>query len=134
DESFPSNESVRIKQGEPIIQKLERKPIPAQLKVLDKIIAQRLEPVSILDVLADTEHWLQWTRAFGPLSGHEAKLDNPQERYLVTTFCYGCHLGPTQTARSLAGHDRRQIAWINQRHITEDHLDRAITTLINAYN
>jgi len=32
------------------------------------------------------------------------------------------------------GTDRRQIAWINQRHITEDALDEAITTIINAYN
>jgi TnpA family transposase len=30
--------------------------------------------------------------------------------------------------------DRRQIAWINQRHITEEALDEAITTVINAYN
>jgi hypothetical protein len=32
------------------------------------------------------------------------------------------------------GTDRRQIAWINQRHITEDALDEAITTGINSYN
>jgi hypothetical protein len=30
--------------------------------------------------------------------------------------------------------DRRQIAWVNQRHITEANLDLAITTIINAYN
>jgi hypothetical protein len=26
-------------------------------------------PVGILDVLADTEEWLNWTRHFGPISG-----------------------------------------------------------------
>ncbi len=34
----------------------------------------------------------------------------------------------------MQGTDRRQIAWINQRHITEDALDEAITAIINAYN
>ncbi|WP_278045462.1 Tn3 family transposase [Edaphobacter modestus] len=43
-------------------------------------------------------------------------------------------LGPSQTARSVQGTDRRQIAWINQRHITEDAIYEAITTVINAYN
>jgi hypothetical protein len=59
---------------------------------------------------------------------------NRRERYLLASFCYGCNLGPSQTTRSVQGTDRRQIAWINQRHITEDALDEAITTVINAYN
>jgi hypothetical protein len=82
-----------------------------------------------LDALADTENLLNWTRSFGPLSGHEAKIDKPRERYVVAAFCYGCNLGPSQTARSLKDSDRRQIAWVNQRHITEEHLDQAIRGL-----
>lgn len=34
----------------------------------------------------------------------------------------------------MQGTDRRQIAWTNQRHITEDSLDDAFTAAINAYN
>ncbi|HDX9695291.1 TPA: Tn3 family transposase [Bacillus thuringiensis] len=34
------------------------------------------------------------------------------------TTCYGCNLGPTQTARSIQEIDRKQITWINQRHVT----------------
>jgi len=63
-----------------------------------------------------------------------AELEQPCERYLLASFCYGCNLGPSQTARSVQGTDRRQIAWINQRHISEDALDDAITSVINAYN
>jgi hypothetical protein len=51
---------------------------------------------------------------------------------LIATFCYGCNLGPSQTARSLKIADQRQIAWVNQRHITEDRMDWAITAIINA--
>ncbi len=40
----------------------------------------------------------------------------------------------TQPDRSLKGAERRQIAWVNQRHITEETLDQAVTALINAYN
>jgi TnpA family transposase len=134
DQSFPENEGVRLEHGAPVLTKLPRKPEPAKLRWLEQTLAGRLEPVQILDALADTEQLLNWTRFFGPLSGYEAKLDSPRERYLMATFCYGCNLGPSQTARSLKGADRRQLAWVNQRHITEASLDQAITALINAYN
>ena len=117
-----------------MLTKLPRKAEPAKLRWLEKNIARRLEPTQVLDALADTENVLNWTRFFGPLSGHEAKRDRPRERYLMATFCYGCNLGPSQTARSLKHADRRQIAWVNQRHITEETLDQAVTALINAYN
>jgi TnpA family transposase len=55
-------------------------------------------------------------------------------RYLATVFCYGCNLGPSQTARALDTLDRRQVAWIHTHHITEEQLDTAIRHVINAYN
>lgn len=134
DQSFPENEGVRLEHGTPVLTKLPRKPEPAKLCWLEQTLAGRLEPVQILDALADTEQLLNWTRFFAPLSGYEAKLDSPRERYLMATFCYGGNLGPSQTARSLKGADRRQLAWVNQRHITEANLDQAITALIKAYN
>jgi hypothetical protein len=106
---------------------------PEGLAHLEQQLADRMAAVDIIDALADTEHWLNWSRHFGPLSGHDAKLDNPRERYLITTFCYGCNLGPTQTARSIKGLDRRQVSFVNQRHITEENLNQAITRVINAY-
>jgi len=30
--------------------------------------------------------------------------------------------------------DRRQLSWVNQRHISEEKLDQVITELVNAYN
>jgi hypothetical protein len=64
DESFPTNESVRIDKGEPVLSKIPRKAEPAALRELEKEIADRLEPVSILDALADTENLLHWSRSF----------------------------------------------------------------------
>jgi TnpA family transposase len=61
-------------------------------------------------------------------------LEDPVARYLATVFCYGANMGPSQAARSLDGLDRRQIAWINLHHVTEDGLDAATTLVVNGYN
>jgi hypothetical protein len=133
DDNFPANEYLRIENGEPVLKRLPRKPEPEGLLRLEQQLAERMVAVDIIDALSDTEHWLNWSRYFGPISGHDAKLENPRERYLITTFCYGCNLGPTQTARSIKGLDRRQVSFVNRRHITEENLNQAITRVINAY-
>lgn len=133
DEGFPENEYLRIENDEPVLKRLQRKPDPPGRQDLEALFAQHMNEVGILDAFSDTEHWLNWTQFFGPLSGHDAKLDNPRLRYLLTTFCYGCDLGPTQTARSVKGLDRRQVSFINQRHINEASLNQAIMAVVNAY-
>lgn len=77
---------------------------------------------------------LIWSRFFGPLSGHAAKLEDAVARYVALTFCYGCNLGPSQTARSLTGVERRDLSWVNQHHITEERLDEAIRCVTEVYN
>ena len=134
DASFPNNNAVRFENGEVILSRLGKRPKPKQLKLLERMIADAMEPVSVLDILVDTEHWLKWTRFFRPLSGHDSKLSDPIARDIIAAFCYGCNLGPSQTARSIKDIDRRQIGWIDHRHITEEQLDEAITAIINAYN
>jgi len=69
-----------------------------------------------------------------PFLGTMQRLKNPIERYLITTVCYCCNLGPTQTSRSLEGINRKQVSWINIRHITEEKIELAIKDIINAYN
>ena len=130
---FLQNEYLRIENGKPILKRLQRQPDPPGRRALEQMLDQRMEQVSIIDALSDTEHWLNWTRHFGPISGLDTKLNNPRERYLITAFCYGCDLGPTQTARSIKGLDRRQVSYINQRHITEENLNQTITTVVNSY-
>jgi TnpA family transposase len=52
---------------------------------------------------------------------------------VLTVFCYGCNLGPTQTARSIKDLDRFKLAFLNQRHITEASLNEAIATVVDTY-
>ena len=133
DQSFPTNTQVSYRNERLVIHKPkpETQPGVAQLKAL---IQQRLPPVHLLDILADTEAWLRWSRSFGPISGYDTKLADPVARYLIATFCYGCNLGPSQTAQALKQIDRKQLSLINQRHVSEDTLQQAIVKVINAYH
>jgi len=134
DASFPSNESVSIKNGEPVIHRIAKREKPRGLDTIERLLAQRIPQCNIMDVLSDTEHWLSWTGHFHPVSGYESKLEDPQQRYIIATFCYGCNLGPTQAAQSVEDVDRRQVAYVNQRHIDEQKLLRANVHVINQYN
>lgn len=134
DGGFLENEHLRIEGGKPVLKRLQRRPDPPGRRKLEQMLAERMGEVGILDALLDTEHWLGWTKPFGPISGLDAKLNNPSERYILTAFCYGCDLGPTQTARSIRGLDRRQLSYINQRHSSEERLNEAITIVINDWS
>jgi hypothetical protein len=108
DDGFPTNEYLRIEGGEATLKRLRSKPEPPGLKRFEKLLKERMEPVGILEALSDTEEWLNWTRHFGPISGNDAKLENPTERYLVTTFCYGFDFGPPR-------HHAPSAAWTGAR-------------------
>jgi TnpA family transposase len=133
DQAFPTNADVDYQRNRLVIRKPKSKPVPSAA-LLKAQIAARIRPVNLIDSLIDTELWLNWTRFFKPKSGHDAKLDDPIARYLATTFCYGCNLGPSQAARSMQGFDRRQMAHVHQRHIDLDKLQASITAIIDAYN
>lgn len=133
DLAFPENSKVSFKNSRPVIHR-RNKHKPEGAAELRSLIAERMRPVGILDVLSDTEEWLNWTRFFKPISGFEGKIDNPISRYLATSFCYGCNIGPSQLSRSLEDFDRRQLYRVHQRHISIDKLQKAIETIINAYN
>ena len=135
DKTYTENREFIIDdKGIPSLKRLRTVPDPDGLKTVEAQLPQRLQPRNILDVLVDTQNVLDWARVFGPLSGLKTKLKNPDLAYIVTTFCYGCLLGPSQTERSLPLLDRRQIAWVNQRHITEEKIQKAIEIVVNAYN
>lgn len=134
DQGFPRNGHIDINDTGVVIRRHERQEPPPQLEALDQEIIRRMPGINILDMLAETEQWLELHRLFGPLSGFEAKIDNPRKRFITTLFCYGCNLGPSQTARSVKSLSRKQVAWLNLRHITEERLDKAIVKVINAYS
>lgn len=134
DKTFPKNSSVSLKDGALTVKKIVKKKDPPGLQIIDKLLLERMPDTNIVDILSDTEHWLNWTSHFGLVSGYETRIENAQERYLTAIFCYGCNLGPTQTARSIEGTDRKQVAYINTKYINEEKLLQANTQIINQYN
>lgn len=136
DKSYPTNEQVIInKNGEPILKKLPSRPSSQILKNLEAIIAERMPNHNLIDILRNVDYWTNFTRHFGPLSGSEPKLDNPTERYLLTTFTYGCNLGATQAARHMREIVTAKLLMnINRRHVNVERLNRAIIDIINRYN
>ncbi len=121
--------------GEPVLKRIPAQEKPDGAAALEASILQRLPERSVLDILCNVEHWLNWTRHFGPLSGSEPKIEKPMERYIFTTFGYGCNLGPNQTARHTRGVvTSHMLSYINRRHITAENLQAASRDMINAYN
>ena len=87
DRGFPENEHVEIVDGEPVVKRLRAREATDSTAFLERLLKARLVPAGVLEALAETEHRLEWTRHFGPVSGFEAKLERPRERYLATVFC-----------------------------------------------
>lgn len=136
DRDYLSNTNFNIVNGRPTLAKLIKKPEPKGFRVVEEALTQKLQALdlSMLDVLGDTMRWLNWGQFFGPLSGHESKLEDEERRQILTTFAYGTGLGPTQVAKSVSGVSDRQIAFVNQRHVTTEKLEATIGEVINAYN
>lgn len=134
DAGFPQNAHAEIVDGRLILRKPPRTETLDAVKKIDAQITERMQSISIVDVLIDSERWLDLHKLFRPLAGTESRLEDLRMRVITTLFCYGCNLGPVQTAKSIKGLSRRQISWLNLKYVTEDTLDKAIVKVINAYN
>ncbi|GAC1490146.1 MAG: Tn3 family transposase [Chamaesiphon sp.] len=123
------------KDGSPVLKRIIPPDKPKGVEELESAIREKMPERGVLDVLCNVEHWLNWTRHFGPLSGNEPKIQQATERYILTTFGYGCNLGPNQTARHTKGFvTSHMISYTNRRHITAQTLEAAIRDIINAYD
>lgn len=135
DQSFLEHGQLRFDdEGTPTLRKLNNLPAPPGANILNAHLPERLPQLSVLDVLKNVDGWVHFTRHFGPISGTDPKIKDPALRYLMTLFCYGCNLGPDQTAlhsRDLVS--ARTLAFINYQHITTEKLDAAIHDIIDYY-
>lgn len=136
DDKFPScRGDVSINDaGEPVLRRVMARDIPPSAISLQTALMQRMPARHVLDIMANIEHWIQFTRHFGPMSGNEPKLKEPAERYLMTIFAMGCNLGPSQAARHLAGNvTPHMLSYTNRRHLSLEKLDKANRELVELY-
>lgn len=134
DARFPDNLHASVVDGRLVLRRLQGAQVTQAIAAVDSAITERLPPTSIVNVLVDTTRWLDLHVHFRPIAGTDARVDDLLRRVITTLFCYGCNLGPTQTARSVKGFSRRQISWLNLKYVTDETLDRAIVEVINLYN
>ena len=88
----------------------------------------------LLDILKNVQHWVGYTRHFGPPSGADPKLSDAVMRYIFTVFGYASELGASQTARHTTGPISRQILRrINDQHITAPKLEASLRDIIAEY-
>lgn len=63
-----------------------------------------------------------------------AQIKDASHRYVLTTFAYGCGLGPTQAARHLKGKvSADQLSFVDRRHVDIADLRAASADLMNLY-
>lgn len=136
DLNYPDNGQVLINEaGKPVLKRLVRKDPSPSSKELESTNVQRLPERNILGVLCNVEHWTRWTRHFGPISGSDPKLEQATGRYLITSFGYGCNLGPSQTSKHMKNAvTPHMISFVNRRHISAQKIDQAIRDILNHYN
>lgn len=134
DENYHNNPYLVIDKGFPVLKKLPKKKEHPDLDKIRQKIMDEMPIKSIVDVIVETENWLNLSSNFKPLSGYETKIADYPSRFVATTLSYGCNMGPTQTERSLLKFSRKQIAWLFNHHVTDIRLIKAIRILINRYN
>jgi len=134
DKGFPDNKYVHLEDGSLVVSPVKASPKDPNYQFVDEQLKKRMKQVGILDILARSEQWLQLSKDFGQLSGYKAKMENYPARFVSTLFCYGCNFGPSEAARCIAGVNRKQLAWINDHHVTERRLNKSIEKVINQYN
>ena len=136
DAGYPDNRQLVINDlGEPVLKKSLRHDLSPEAKALLVAVEERFPERNLIDILRNVDYWTNFTRHFGPMSGSDPKLERATERYLLTSFTYGCNLGPTQAARHMRGIvTAKEISFVNRRHVSVDKLNAALVDIINRYN
>lgn len=135
DLGYLDNSQVVIDElGVPVLKRHKAKEQTNSARALEKAISERMPERSVIEILCDAAHWTGWTRHFGPLSGSDPKIDQANERYVLTTFTYGCNLGPAQAARHFRGAvSAHMLSFVNRRHIDANKLAAGVRDIIHHY-
>lgn len=136
DAGYPDQSSFVIdEKGKPTLKKYVARKRGTNAIWLANEVGSRMPERRLLDIICNAHHYTEWAHQFGPISGYDAKISNPDDRYILTNFAYGTRMGPTEAARHIKNEDitAHMLSWVNHRHITPALLDNAMVKLINYY-
>ena len=135
DKNYLDNAYLILNKGRPQLKKVAKQESSEKVNDMRKMIEDKMPNKTIIDIIVDVERWLNLSVHFKPHSGYESKIKNYPDRFVASTFAYGCNLGSKQTEFSLQNKfTRKQIAWLFKHHMTEEKLTNVIQKLINQYN
>lgn len=124
----------RGRHGRPVVSRLRAVGTPETAINLESQMMAHMPERAVLEAISNTEHWAQWGRHFGLPSRLGPQIKDASHRYVLTTFAYGCGLGPTEAARHLGGTvSADQLAFADRRHVDIEDLRAASADLINLY-
>ena len=132
DQKVPNDSYLVISNGRLTLKKRHTQKM-AVSKAVDQAIRDLTPPINIVDLLVETTRWVKIDRRFGPLSGNQRKIQEYKKFLVTTLFCYGCNLGPTQTARSIKEVSLQQVSYLNINHSRDKDIHKATTDVINSY-
>ena len=125
----------RGKDGRPIVTPTHAVTTPPSAIDLEKQMMEHMPERAVLAAIANSENWTQWGRHFGLPSRLAPQIKDARHRYVLTTFAYGCGLGPTEAARHLSGTvSADQLSFVDRRHVDIADLRAASADLINLYS
>ncbi|MGH3605972.1 MAG: transposase [Pseudonocardiaceae bacterium] len=134
DAGYPDNADLVIDEaGTPTLKRHRGRGNSASADALAEAIKQQMPERSLLGIVARTAYWLQWWRHFGPASGSDPKLKDPQGRYVLTTFSCGVNMAYAEAARHLAGISAHELSMTANRHVSITKLNKASADVINAF-
>ena len=124
----------RGRHGRPVVTRLRALQTPTSAIDLEHQMMAHMPERAVLEAIANTQHWAQWGRHFGLPSRLSPQIKDPSQRYVLTTFAYGCGLGPTEAARHLGGTvSADQLAFVDRRHVDIEDLRAASADLMDLY-
>ena len=104
DSGYDANIELIIQaDGEILLKRKKSTSDTVKIKEFKKKIEQYMPERNMMEILCNVEHWVNYTKHFGPLSGSYPKIKNSKERYIVLTFGYGSNMGPAQTSKHIRG-------------------------------
>ncbi len=135
DDNFLENEQLVIENDKPKLKRGKREKPSQESQNQAQKLYNMLPERNLMDIICNNQHWVNFSRHFNPPSGSDPKIKNPFLSYILTTFAYGCNIGPLQMSRHIKHEiSSHTLSYVNNKHINSDKLDKANVDILNAYN
>lgn len=122
------------KNRRPVVPRIAGLTAPASAVETARQVMEAMPERSVLEALANTTEWAHWPRHFGLPSRLGSGIRDVLDRYVITTFAYGCGLGPTQAARHFAVDvTADELGFLDRRHVDIANLRAGSADLQNLY-